>query len=164
MELITPGLGLVVWMGLSFGLVLLILRKYAWKPILSTIRARERTIVRSLVNARHIEEEMQKVEALKSQRLEEAELIYRQMLERAERDAGALAEKIIADARLEANRQLGDAGKVIDAQKRKAMLEIRDQIAGLSLEMAERVLEEEFRDRERSSRYVSQLLDQLILN
>jgi F-type H+-transporting ATPase subunit b len=164
MELITPGLGLIVWMGLAFGLVLLILRKYAWKPILSTIRARERTIVRSLVNARHIEEEMQKVEVMKRLRMEEAERLYSQMLERARQDARELAEKTLSEARLEANRLLADAEKIIDGQKRLAMMEIRDQIAGLSLEMAERVLEEEFSDKGRSTRYVSQLLDQLILN
>jgi F-type H+-transporting ATPase subunit b len=164
MELITPGLGLVVWMGISFGLVLLILRKYAWKPILATIRARERAIVRSLVNARHVEEEMQRVEVLKRERLEEAERIYGQMLERARAEAKEVVDKAVAEARQEAAKLLGETEKIIEVHKRQAMLEIRDQIAGLSLEMAERVLQEEFSDKDRNTRFVNQLLDQMILN
>lgn len=164
MELITPGLGLVVWMGISFGLVLLILRKYAWKPILTTIRARERSIVRSLVNAKHIEEEMQRMEALKRERIEEAERLYGQMLEHAKAEAKDVVDKAVAEARKEAAKLLGEAEKIIEAHKRQAMLEVRDQIAGLSLEMAERVLQEEFRDKDRNTRFVNQLLDQMILN
>lgn len=164
MELITPGLGLVVWMGISFGLVLVILRKYAWKPILATIRARERTIVRSLVNARHIEEEMKRVEVLKRERMEEAERLYAQMLERAREEAAEVVEKAVVEARQEAAKLLGEADKIIEAHKRQAMLEIRDQIAGLSVEMAERVLQEEFHDKERNTRYVNRLLDKMILN
>lgn len=164
MELITPALGLVVWMGISFGLVLLILRKYAWKPILATIRTRERTIVRSLLNARHIEEEMQRMEALKRERMEEAERLYGQMLERARAEAKDLVDKAVSEARQEAAKLLGETDRIIKAHKRQAMLEIRDQIAGLSVEMAERVLQEEFRDKERNTRFVNQLLDQMILN
>lgn len=164
MELITPGLGLIFWMAISFGLVLLILRKYAWKPILSTIRARERTIVRSLVNAKRINEEMLRLEESKKRHIGDAERIHQQMLDQAREEARELVEKAVKEARQKASRLLEDAEKAIEAQKRLAMMEVKGQIAGLSLEMAEKVLEEEFVDKERNTRFVNDLLDEMILN
>ncbi len=164
MELITPGLGLIFWMTISFGLVLLILRKYAWKPILSTIRARERTIVRSLVNAKRINEEMLRLEESKKRHIGDAERIHQQMLDQAREEARELVKKAVKEARQKASRLLEDAEKAIEAQKRLAMMEVKGQIAGLSLEMAEKVLEEEFVDKDRNTRFVNDLLDQMILN
>ena len=164
MELITPGLGLIFWMAISFGLVLLVLRKYAWRPILGAIRARERTIARSLINAKRMEEEMQHLEEVKRQRLAEAENLHHQMVERARQEAGDLLIRAGKEARKEAARILGEAEKAVEAQKRLAMMEVRDQIASLSLDMAQQVLQEEFSDRERNERFVGELLDRMILN
>lgn len=164
MELLTPGIGLVFWMTLSFGLVLMILRKYAWRPILSSIKARERSIVRSLVNARRIEEEMQQTDVRKEKILAEAEKMYHERLEKADQEA----EELMAASRLkaseEAKRILDEAVSVVEAQKKAAMLEIREHIASLSFDIAEKVLEEEFHDKDRNVRYVSKLLDEMILN
>ncbi len=164
MELLTPGIGLIFWMTLSFGLVLMILRKYAWRPILSAIKARERSIVRSLVNARRIEEEMLQVDIQKEKILKEAERLYHERLEKADQEAEELMVASRLKATNEARRILDEAGNVVEAQKKLAMMEIREHIATLSFDIAEKVLEEEFHDKERNTRYVGKLLDEMILN
>lgn len=164
MELLTPGIGLVFWMGLSFGLVLVILRKYAWIPILSAIRARERTIVRSLVTAKRMDEELAKADLKKEEKLAEAERLYLEMLEKAGVEADAILERARQEAENKAAQILGEAQQVVDAQKRTAMMEIKDQIAMLSVDMAEKVLRHEFDDKGRNRRYVGRLLDEMILN
>lgn len=164
MELITPGLGLIFWMTISFSVVLLVLRKYAWRPILANIRARERTIAKSLINARRMDEEMLKFEKLKMQRMAELEQETQEMMKQAMENAGNIIDQARKKATEEAGKILNEAHLVIEAQKKAAMLDIKNQIAQLSIDMAEKVLQEEFSDKEKSNRYVNRLLDKTILN
>jgi len=164
MELIKPGLGLIFWMTVSFGMVLLILRKFAWQPILANIRARERTIARSLINARRMEEEMLGLEKLKAEKAAEIEKLAREMMLQANMEAEKIMDESRKKALDEAAKILDDANGVIESQKKAAMMEIKDQVASLSVEIAEKVLQEEFSDKEKSSRYVHQLLEKVMLN
>jgi len=164
MELIKPGLGLIFWMTVSFGMVLLILRKFAWQPILANIRARERTIARSLINARRMEEEMLGLEKLKAEKAAEIEKLAREMMLQANMEADKILDESRKKALDEAAKILDDANGVIESQKKAAMMEIKDQVASLSVEIAEKVLQEEFSDKEKSSRYVHQLLEKVMLN
>lgn len=164
MELITPGLGLIFWMTISFSFVLVILRKYAWKPILANIRTRERKIAKSLITARKIDEDLQKMEKLKIERVAEAEKTAMEMLQQANLEAGTIVEQARKKAIQEASKILDEANKTIEAQKHAALLAIKSQVADLSLELAEKVLQEEFSDVEKSSKYIHQLLDKVMLN
>lgn len=164
MELIEPGLGLIFWMTVSFSLVLVILRKYAWQPILANIRTRERKIAKSLINARKIDEDLQKMEKLKTEKVAEAEKTAREMLQEANNEAGAIVEQARKKALKEASKIMDEANKTIEAQKHAALLAIKSQVADLSLELAQKVLQEEFSDVEKSNRYVHQLLDKVMLN
>ena len=164
MELIKPGLGLIFWMTISFIMVLLILRKYAWQPILSNVRARERTIARSLINAKRIEEEILHLEKLKLVRVAEAEKVAGNMLKQASADAGIILKQARDKALEDAAKILDNASAIIENQKKAALRDIKSQVASLSVELAEKVLQEEFSDREKSTRYVHQLLDKVALN
>lgn len=164
MELITPGLGLIFWMTVSFSIVLLVLRKYAWRPILANIQARERTIAKSLINARRMDEETLKFEKLKMRKMADLELQTQDNLKQAMEDAGKIVDQARKKATEEAGKILNEAHLVIEAQKKAAMMDIKNQIARLSIDMAEKVLQEEFSDKEKSNRYVDQLLDKTILN
>ncbi len=164
MELLSPGLGLIFWMTLSFGIVLLILRKFAWAPILWTIREREREIAISLRNAQHIKRELEELETLKKQKVAEADKQHQELLVRAKTEA----ENVLREARIkagdDAHQLLENARNAIEVQKKSAMLEIKHQIASLSVDMAEKVLQEEFSDKEKNTRFVNGELEKVILN
>ncbi len=164
MELLMPGLGLIFWMTLAFGLVLLILKKYAWKPILNVLNQREAKLAQSFANARRLEVEMKQLGELKSTKIAEAEQIYKETTA----EAHAKAEKIIADAREKARQEAREimkrADELIASYKKDAMREVQSQLSALSLDIAEKVLHEEFSDRDRNARYVKKLLDEVVEN
>ncbi len=164
MELVSPGLGLIFWMTISFGCVLLVLRKYAWKPILANIRIRERTIAKSLINARRIGEELDHLNVIQAKRTEETELLCQEMIRHATEESDRMIAQAKAIAHLQAGKIIEDASKTVELHKQAAMREIKGHVARLSLEMAEKVLVEEFSDKERTAAYVGNLLDQVLPN
>ncbi len=164
MELVTPGLGLIFWMTISFGFVLLVLRKYAWHPILASIRSRERVIAKSLINARRIEEELSELQQLRIKKIQETELFIQEMKKQAAEEAENLIDQAKKTAFAESKRIITDATKSIEVQKKNALKDVKGEVARLSLDMAEKVLQEEFSDQSKSTSFVNQLLDNMILN
>ncbi len=161
MELVSPGIGLMFWMSVSFGIVLLVLRKYAWKPILSAIRSRERSIARSLINAQRIEEEMNKLELIHQQKAIETEEVCNSMIQHATKAAADILDEARKEARVLSHQQYEEAMKLIRAEKEAAIRGLRDEVARISLEMAEKVLEESFTDPENQKEYMKRLLDKM---
>jgi F-type H+-transporting ATPase subunit b len=164
MELLTPSPGLVFWTSLSFIILLVVLRKYAWPSILRALKVREETISFALEDARKAKEEVEMMEQKKKRILEDA---------RGERDAilkeaRELKEQIVDEAREtareESRKMLDKANKDIEKQKREAVLEIRNTIGRLSLEIAEKVLKEELSDRERQKKVINSYLNEMNLN
>lgn len=164
MELITPGIGLLFWMTVSFSLVLIVLRKYAWRPILSNIRIRERVIARSVIQARQVEEELAQLEQTRIDSLRKTEKTIQEMHKHADEEAVEIIAKAKKAAVVEARKIIEEAMKSIEIQKKSAMLEIKDEVASLSVEMAEKVLQEEFSDKSRNTVFVHKLLDKMMLN
>lgn len=164
MELLMPGLGLIFWMTVAFGVVLIILKKYAWKPILNVLNQREAKLAQSLANARRIEQEMAKLAELKTAKVAEAEQIYSETTKKAHVEAEKIIDQARETARMEAKEIMDRADELIDAYKKEAMREIQSQLSALSLDIAEKVLNEEFSDRDRNARYVKKLLDQVVEN
>lgn len=164
MELVSPGLGLIFWMALAFGSVLLILRKYAWKPILNTIHEREKTISQSLRNAQHIQRELADLEAVKKVKLKEAEKLRLELLAQARSEANEIIRSSRQKASIEATQLMEAAKHSIEAQRLSVLNEMRVQIAELSINMAEKVLENELKDKKAGKQLVDQLLDQVFLN
>lgn len=164
MELVSPGLGLIFWMTLAFGIVLMVLRKYAWRPILNTIRERELSISQSLRDAQHIQREMAALEEVKHQKMAEAEKLRLELLTQARHEADEIIRQARQRAGAEATQMLEDGKKAVEAQRSAAVHEIRDQIARLSIDIAEQVLEGELKDMSVSKHLVNQLLDKAVLN
>ena len=164
MELVTPGLGLFFWMTLSFGFVLLVLRKYAWHPILASIRMRERVIAKSLINARRIEKELSEIQQLRLEKIKETENLILEMQKHAAEEAEELLAQAKKTAFAESGRIMEEATKSIEAQRINALREIKGEVARLSMDMAEKVLQEEFSDKAKNTRFVQQLLDNMMLN
>ncbi len=159
-----PGLGLVFWMAVSFGFVLLILKKYAWKPILQVLNQREKQLAKSFSDARRIEYEMSQLATLKTTRVAEADQAAAEIIA----EARAEAERIVAGAREKAKEEASSIAsktdELLEKYKKEAMQEIKGQLSTLSLEIAEKVLREEFSDRDRNLKYVSRLLDDVAIN
>lgn len=164
MELVTPGLGLIFWKTIAFAFVLIILKKFAWIPILKSISDREREIADAKLKAKQIELELAGLEDFKSRRLAETELLCNQIVAKATADAQEIVEsgKIRSDE--EAALILADAKRNVDEFKNAAMQQMKTQVARLSLEIAETVLNNELKDQESSKQLVDRLLDKAISN
>ncbi len=159
MELVTPGFGLVFWMVLSFGIVLFILKKYAWKPILKSIEDRNSFIKKSLESAEEAKKEMENLQADNESILREAK-IERDKLLKEGRD---MKESIINSAKQEAQsakeKIVNEANESIENMKKAAITEINNQIATISVEIAEKLLKEELKDETKNKEHVLKLIE-----
>jgi len=163
MELVTPEVGLVFWTALSFFILLFILGKYAWNPILAAVAERENSIESALLRAEAVKEEMSRLTG-------ENEALLKQT--RAERDAilseaKKVKDQMITDAKATAHtegaRMIELARIEINNQKAIAMADVKNQVATLSLEIAEKVLRKQFEDQAKQDELVSQLLKEVKL-
>jgi F-type H+-transporting ATPase subunit b len=141
-SLATPALGLIVWTTIIFLIFFFLLRKYAWPPVLNAIHARNERIRSSLLAAEKAREEMIRLQADNEAILREA----REERDQIVREAREAAEKIVAISRerasQEANAITAKARQAIEREKDAAMIEIRQQVASISMDIASRVLQE----------------------
>lgn len=163
-ELVNPGIGLVFWMMVTFLLLLWLLGKFAWKPILKAVKDREEGIRSALSAAEEAKKEMQNITADNEQLLKEARVERETLLKQA-RETG---EKIIAQAnekaKAEGDAMIRKAQEEIQAEKRAAISEIKTQIADLSVLMAEKVLGTELSDADSKKKMIDKSLEDLNLN
>lgn len=164
MELVTPSIGLVFWTLVSFLILLVILKKLAWKPMLGAIHERERSIEDALNKAELAKQEMARLsnenEALlkqaKAERdaiLKEAKEIKDQIVNEAKTQAQTEGAKLIEKAKLEINNQ-----------KIAALDEVKNQVATLSLEIAEKIMRQQFNDKQKQEELVGELLKDVKLS
>jgi len=159
-----PSIGLVFWTAVAFLLLLLLLRKFAWRPIMQAIGDREKSIEDALATAEKAKQEMARLtneneELLKAARIERDNIL---------KEAKVLKDQIVSDAKLHAQvegaKMIEQAKKEIDDQKKRALAEVKNQVSNLSLEIARKVLEQEFADQSRQEALVSDLLKDVRLN
>lgn len=163
MELVTPEIGLVFWTTVSFLILFFLLAKFAWKPIMSAIDDRERSIEDALLKAEAAKDEMARLtnenEALLKETRAERDLI---LLE-----AKKLKDQIIHEAKdsaqKEGARQIELARIEINNQKNIAMADVKNQVASLSLEIAEKILRKQFEDQSKQDDLVADLLKEVKL-
>ncbi|MCX6258326.1 MAG: F0F1 ATP synthase subunit B [Bacteroidia bacterium] len=164
MELVTPGIGLLFWMLLSFSIVVFILGKFAWKPILNALKEREESIRNELGSAENAREEMKKLQADNEKILLEARIERDKLL----KEAREAKEQIIAEAKVrateEAGKLIGIARQNIENEKASAITEIKNIAANLSLDIAEKILRKELAGDEEQKKYVESLLKEINLN
>jgi F-type H+-transporting ATPase subunit b len=164
MDLITPDFGLFFWQTIVFLVLLLLMAKFAWKPILTSVRNREESINDALSSAEKARKEMQNLKADNEQLLKEA---------RAERDAilkeaRELKEKTIAsateEAKAKADKVVADAKKSIELEKQSAMAELKNQVAELSVEIAEKIVRKELSGKNEQHQMIEKMLGDAKLN
>ncbi|MBN2236698.1 MAG: F0F1 ATP synthase subunit B [Bacteroidales bacterium] len=158
MELVNPGLGLIFWMTLSFGIVLFILSKYAWPLILGGIKEREEEINNSLESARQAREEIKNLQSNNEQLLKQA----REERDALMREARELKDDMIVKAKSQADQQakqiIESAKAAIEQEKTAALSDLKNQVAGLSIEIAEKLLKAELSKENKQK----ELMDKLI--
>jgi F-type H+-transporting ATPase subunit b len=164
MDLITPELGLVFWTLVTFLILLFILRKFAWKPILGAVNDREEGIKDALASAERARQEMENLTADNERILQEARAEREAML----KDARDMKNKMIADAKDEAQEQaikmIEQAQLAIESEKKASMAELKSHIAGLSLDIAEKVVRDELSNKNKQLKLVEDMLDEATLN
>lgn len=164
MELLTPSFGLLFWTLLAFILVFIVLRKYAWGPILSSLHERERTIAGSLETAERVKAEMAQMKN------ENEELMARAREERAAmlKEARETKDRIINEARdqakVEAAKIVAEAQHAINAQKMAALTDVKNQVGRLVVETTEKVLRRELSDREAQEAHISRMVNDVNLS
>lgn len=164
MELVNPGIGLIFWMTLAFGILLWVLAKFAWKPIMKAIKDREESIDNALHQADIAREEMKNLksehEALLNQAKDERDNILK--------DAREIKEKIIEEARFKANEEadriVEQAKENIENEKMAALTDLKNQIAILSIEIAEKIMKEELSQSEKQKKFLDKMIDDVTFN
>ena len=142
MELLTPGTGLIIWQTFIFLLLVFLLGKLAWKPILSSLKEREVSIQEALDTAEKARLELSKLKSDNENLLKEARDERDKMLRETREAANRMKEEAQAEAKKSADKIIEDARTTIGIEKQAALKEIRVQVAMFSLEVAERLLKE----------------------
>ncbi|WP_026752688.1 MULTISPECIES: F0F1 ATP synthase subunit B [Sediminibacterium] len=164
MELLNPGLGLLVWTLLAFLIVFFLLKSLAWKPILSTLKERETGIADAIASADKVKAEMA---ALKN---ENEVMMAKAREERAVmiKEAKETADKMVADAKEKAkaefDRIVAEAQTAITQQKNAALTDVKNQVGSLVIEVAEKVLSRELSNKSEQENYIKQLAEGVKLN
>lgn len=164
MDLLIPGTGLFILQTVGFLLLLFLLGKFAWKPILAGLKEREETIEGALKSAEQAKEEMAALKADNEKLLAEA---------RAERDvilkeATAAANKIKEEAKEETtkitSKMIEEAKATIENEKRAALADVKTQVATLSLDITEKLLRKQLADQKEQKALVDEFVKELNLN
>ena len=164
MELVSPDIGTIFWMLLMFIIVLVILKKFAWKPILNALEKREKSIEDALLSADRARAEMEKLKADNELVMAEARKERDMML----KETKQLSENILNEAKGkagdEAKRIIESAREQIINEKSAAISEIRNQVAELSVDIAEKILREKLKSDKEQHDLLEKLLNDIKLN
>jgi len=164
MDLVMPGIGLLFWMTLTFSILLFLLKKFAWKPIMESLKEREQDISSSLAMAKQTKSEMKQLQADNEKLL----VVARQERDVILNEAKTTKDQIINEAKdraqVEADRIVESARVNIENEKRAALSEIKTQVAELSIEIAEKVLKAELSNKSEQSKLVEKQLENLNFN
>ena len=164
MDLVTPELGLIFWTSLSFLILLFILGKFAWKPILNAVNDREDSIKDALKEAEKARLEMQNLKSDNEKILKEARAERDAMI----KDAREIKDSMISEAKEEAKTQatklIEQAKTTIQNEKLAAITELKNQVADLSIDIAEKVMKNELSNKDKQVELVEKMLGDIELN
>lgn len=162
--LLSVSVGTVFWASIAFISVLLILKKMAWGPILKTLEEREQGIANALKQAELAKEEMASLKSGNEQLLKEAreerELILKEAKEMGDKMRSEAKERAVSDAA----QLLANAQREIETQKKAAIEELKNQVASLSIEIAEKLVKDNLSDTEKQNALNSRLIQDLKAN
>ena len=162
MSLITPDFGLFFWMLIAFGLVVFVLGKFAWKPILKGLKGREDSIADALNRAKQAQEEVVQLQAKQEEMAAAAQADRDRMVD----EAGKTREAILAEAKEQAQKQaeafIAQARQRMEHEEEEMRAKMREDVAKIAVMVAERILREHLADDQRQGRYMDRLLDEVM--
>lgn len=164
MDLLTPGIGLIAWQFFIFILLVLLLAKLAWKPILSSLKEREDSIQNALSSAEKARDEMAKLKADNELLLKEAREERDKILREAREASGRLRDEAVAEAKKSADRIIQDARAAINIEKAAALKDVKIQVATFALEVSEKLLKKNLADDKAQKALVEGYINELKLN
>ena len=156
--------GLFFWQALLFIGLLLLLRKFAWKPILGAVNEREEKISESLDLAEKTKKEMETLQAQNENLLKEARAERDSMIKDAKETANKMVEEAKGKAKDEAEKVMTSARESINAEKAAAITELKTQVASLSISIAEKVVKNELDSKKDQLALVEKMLGDVTLN
>ena len=162
--LINPIFGVFFWMLISFGILAFILIKFGWPMILKSLKKREEAIAASLNEAAKAREEMKSLVAHNEELLRQAKIERDQMLRDARTTGDQIIEEARAKATAEADRIVDAARENINYEKLKAMTELKNEIANLSIEIAEKLIRAELSDKSKADAVIAREMERMQLN
>ena len=158
MELVTPGLGLIFWTSVVFLLLIFLLKKFAWSPILKAVDDRNKSIDEALSSAEKAKVEMEQLSANNEKILQQARIERDSII----KEARAIKENTISEAKSkassEAEKIILSAKEQISNEKMKAMIELKNEIADISIQMAEKIIKSELKDVKSQKKLIEETL------
>ncbi|HOS83722.1 MAG TPA: F0F1 ATP synthase subunit B [Bacteroidales bacterium] len=164
MDLVTPGFGLVFWTTITFVLLMFLLGKFAWKPIIGAVNARNKSIEDALKLAETTKEEMKQLQADNEKIIAEARRERDALLKEAREMKDQLITQAKKEASDESQKILQAAKQAIENEKKNAIQELKTQVAEISIEIAEKILAKELENKKASEEIITNSLDKLTLN
>lgn len=164
MDLLLPHLGLIVWTILAFLIVLFILKKYAWKPILKGLNEREANIADSIASAERVKLEMAQLKNENESLLASAREERAAMLKEAKEIKDKMILTAKDEAKLQASKIIAEAQASIESQKMAAITDLKNQVGSLVIEVSEKILRRELSNKSEQENYIKQLAGEVKLN
>jgi F-type H+-transporting ATPase subunit b len=164
MELLTPSFGLIFWTLLAFIIVFVLLRKYAWGPILSSLGEREKTIADSLATAERVKREMAQLKSENEELMAKAREERGVMLKEARETKDKIINEAKEQAKVEANKIITEAQQAINAQKMAALTDVKNQVGKLVIEVTEKILRKQLATQEAQESHIKDLVQEVNLS
>ena len=164
MDLLLPDSGLFLFQLLSFLILLFVLGKFAWRPILSALKDREQTIESALLSAEQAKAEMESLKSDNEKLLAEARAERDKILKEAMATANTIKEEAKEDTAKITAKMIEDAKASIENEKRAALTDVKNQVATLSLEITEKLLRKQLADQKAQKELVEDFVKDLNLN
>ncbi|MBS1680951.1 MAG: F0F1 ATP synthase subunit B [Bacteroidetes bacterium] len=164
MDLLTPGIGLIVWQTVVFLGLVLLLGKFAWKPILGSLKEREDSIQQALDSAEKAKQEMASLKSDNEKLLKEAREERDKILRDARSVSNKLQEEAQVNAKKAADKIIADAKAIINTEKQAALNDVKAQVAQFSLEIAEKLVRKNLAEDKSQKELTESLIKDLKLN
>jgi F-type H+-transporting ATPase subunit b len=164
MSLLTPHLGFFIWTLVAFIVVLFLLKKFAWKPILKSLNDREANIANSIATAEKVRAEMANMKSENEALLAKAREERAQLLKEARETKDRIINEAKEQAKAEANKVITEAQAAINVQKMAALIDVKNQVGKMVIEVSEKILKRELRSKEAQEAHIKELVEEVKLN
>jgi len=161
MSLLTPDIGIIFWMIVSFGLVFIILAKFGFPVITRSVNERREYFQQSLAKADEANRMRENIRQQSEETINEAQKRQFEIIKHATIEADRIIQKAKDDAVIQGKQKVDEMIRLLELQKQKAIGEIRSQIALLSVDIAEKILRSQLSEKDNQDQLVARFLDEL---